>query len=477
MTNISRKTDKQCDSCATKNIEIKKRYKNEAYCANCYRIWFIKKPCNKCGEISCLHKKEELGICSSCRISKPCIRCEGPAVKNGANTEYGRVCQICYQGYFKAKQECFECGEFKKGVSSYSKLPHNHVVCVSCYQRHFRDTCSLCHKYRELKNTEQGKICQKCHDIGQIPCESCNNLMPAGMGKRCDDCYWSQRLIHATKINTYLLSSEIMKQAYRKFTHWFSVNKGNKIATLKHSNFINFFVRCDEIWGKIPSYESLIQEFKPNGLRENLTVLRWLIKTKQVIVNTEIKEQIAEQERIINLLAKFDDNQPTCIKAYQAILFQKLSNRKTSLKSIRLALQPAVDLCIRYSIKDSNIPDQEHLDSYLLSKSGQYSSLYGFVTFLNKEYNLKLICQKPTENEVLKANRDELEKQIINFLNEHQSLSTNDELKWLQLGMLYFHGTQISLSSLKKISSKQVVQSNMTLLIYGGKEYWLPSFI
>lgn len=476
MKTASKTPTTKCDQCANKNIKIKRRYKNESYCANCYQIWFIKKPCSKCGVLSRLHKKEDFSVCTDCRMKEPCIRCGGTAIKDGANTEYGRVCQICYQGYFKVKKQCFECGDFKRGVSSYSKLSHDQAVCVSCFQSYFRETCRLCHKYRELVSTEQGKICQRCHEFGEIPCEVCHKPMPAGMGKRCEDCYWSQRLENETKLNAYLLTSRKLKQAYSDFIIWFEIEKSSKTAALKHNNFINFFTRCDDVWGQIPNYDGLVQEFKPNGLREYLTVLRWLIVTDQITVDASTKDLIAEKERIINLLAKFDDQTPKLISNYHDFLIQRQLERKTSLKSIRLALQPAIDLCIEYELKGSNKPLQEHIDGYLLIKHGQYNSLYGFVTFLNKEYDLNLICVKPDKNEVLKANRKELEKQVIKFISENKILSKNNELQWFQLGMMYFHGVKVSLSSLKNLQTHPLGNNEIITLDYCGKQYSLPNF-
>lgn len=472
MINI-KKTKHRCDSCANKNVEIKRRYKGDTYCANCYRIWFIKKPCSQCGEINRLHKKEDFAVCRACRINRSCTRCGGAAVKDGADTEYGRVCQICYQGYFKAKKECFECGEFKRNISSYSKLSHDHAVCTRCFQSHFMQTCPLCHKYRKLVESGKGLMCQKCHDFGEIPCESCHRLMPAGMGKRCNECYWSQRLKHEAKLNTYLLSSSLMREAYTDFTEWFMVNKGSMTATLKHNNYIDFFTRCDVLWGKIPSYESLVQEFKPNGLREYLTVLRWLINTEQVVVDTKIKDQIAEEERIINLLAKFDGKTPHCISIYNQSLEKKLLNGKTSLKSIRLALQPAIDLCTQYGINDLNTPNQEQLDGYLLVKHGQYSALYGFVKFLNREYGLDIVCTKPSKDAVLKANRKEIEQKMMMLYNQPKPLSDKDELIWLQLCMAYFHQVNIKLKTIKTLTV-QPCNEDMSKIMFDQKEYWLP---
>ncbi|WP_435979498.1 hypothetical protein [Psychrobacter sp. DM4] len=406
-------------------------------------------------------------------MNQPCTRCGGEAVKDGANTEYGRVCQTCYQGYFKTKKECFECGKFKRGVCSYSKLSHDHGVCVSCYQSHFRETCPLCHKYRELVTTDTGVMCHKCHEFGEIPCESCHKLMPAGMGKRCDSCYWSQRLEHEAKINTYLLTDGVMRQAYTAFTIWFETELDSKTAVLKHNNYIDFFVRCDELWGKIPNYESLLQEFKPNGLRVYLTALRWLIKTKQVVVDPDVKSQIAEEERIVNLLAKFDGKAPHCISDYHNYLEHKLLNGETSLKSVRLALQPAIDLCTQFRLEGSNTPIQEQIDGYLLIKRGQRNALYGFVMFLNRKCGSSLVCVKPSKDSVLKANRGEIERQMMALSNQPKPLSDKDKLTWLQLGMAYFHQVNIQLKILKTLTIHPC-DEEMSKIIFNDKEYWLP---
>ena len=297
--------------------------------------------------------------------------------------------------------------------------------------------------------------------------------MPAGMGKRCDDCYWSQRLKHETKINSYLLSSDLMRQAYIDFTEWFMVNKGSMTATLKHNNYIDFFVRCDALWGKILDYESLVQEFKPNGLREHLTVLRWLIKTKQVIVDPKIKDQIAEEERILSLLAKFDGDIPACITTYHTYLIKRQIERKTSIKSIRMALQPAIGLCTQFNLNGVHTPNQEQIEGYLLLKQGQHNSLYGFVTFLNKEYGLSLVCIKPSKDAVLKANRKEIEQKMMMLSNQSQSLSDKDKLVWLQLSMVYFHKVDISLKALRTLTVAHH-DEEMFKLIFNQREYYLP---
>lgn len=320
-----------------------------------------------------------------------------------------------------------------------------------------------------------GRLCiailKKCFRKGVF-----NPFFYEDVGKRCQDCYWLQRVLHEADLNDYLLKSNETKKSYADFVEWLVTYKGSMVATLKHNKFIYFFIRCDEIWQKIPSYESLVQEFKPNGLREHLTVLRWLIITEQINIDSTTKAQVAEQERIINLLAKFDDRIPCCINEYHEHLEKKLLEGRTSLKSVRLALQPAVGLCMKYEVKGLNTPTQEHIDGYLMVKHGQYSALYGFVTFLNKTYDLVLVCNKPNKDDLLKANRNEIEKQMINFVRENPVPSKANESEWLQLGMMYFHGVKISMKLVKNLQNHLTTKGGMVALNYEGKEYFLPSF-
>ena len=93
----------------------------------------------------------------------------------------------------------------------------------------------------------------------------------------------------------------------------------------------------------------------------------------------------------------------------------------------------------------------------------------------DKAYNFKLICVKPEKNAVLKNNRNKLEKQIISLISENQPLSKTNEVKWLQLSMMYFHGVKVSLKSLKTLKLRQENENSMIILIYNEKEYWLPN--
>ena len=470
MTKTDSATKNKCDWCGNHPVDIKRRYKGEGYCANCYKIWFIKQPCSRCNTISRLHKKEHEPICRKCISGQPCKRCGKDSSVNGANTEYGRVCQICYQGYFKKKKTCQECGKDKIGVSRYAELPHDNEVCVSCYQRETRKTCSACRRFRKVIDTPTGVLCQKCHELGEITCPCCGENMPAGQGKECESCYWGHRLQREVAINLYLFKSDKIKISYEAFIKWFIERTDNKNVTLEHLKFTAFFKTCDDIWSEIPTYTSLVQDFKPEGLRHHLTVLRWLIDTEQVVVDLEIKHEIAEKERIANLLNKFEVL-PEPIESYYAFLNEKLALKKTSLKSIRLALQPAVGIYVELGIDRWKKPSQEQLDTYLRLKQGQFSAITGFVSHINRKYGANIQCNKPDAEVIRKDRRRILERDLI-AINHLTNPTEKDYEKWIIISLEYFHELKISRKALKILVIE--LNSDTFVVNYRKQKYVIP---
>ena len=74
-----------------------------------------------------------------------------------------------------------------------------------------------------------------------------------------------------------------------------------------------------------------------------------------------------------------------CIASYYQKLQRRCDEGKTSLKSVRLALQPVIDLVSANEITD--YPTQDQLNQYLVEKSGQTAAITGFINHLKSEYH------------------------------------------------------------------------------------------
>ena len=313
-------------------------------------------------------------------------------------------------------------------------------------------------------------LCEKCHEFGEVDCPCCGGKMPAGQGNKCEDCYWSHRLQREVAINLYLFKSDKIKKSYEAFIKWFINRTDNKNVVLEHLKFTAFFKTCDELWHEIPSYNSLVQEFKPEGLRHHLTVLRWLINTEQVIVNLDIKNEVAEKERILNLLDKLEVL-PESIQTYYKFLNEKLALKKTSLKSIRLALQPAIDIYIELSIDRRQQPSQGQLDAYLRLKRGQLSAITGFVSHINRRQGTNIQCNKPDSEVVRKDRRKILERDLI-AINHIPNPTRKDYESWIIISLEYFHELKISRKTLATLTVDQ--NNDKAIVKYSRQEYVIP---
>ena len=55
------------------------------------------------------------------------------------------------------------------------------------------------------------------------------------------------------------------------------------------------------------------------------------------------------------------------------------------MRTVRLALQPAVEILIKNNLKNEEIINQKQINNYLAIKKGQKNTLSGFISFTNSE--------------------------------------------------------------------------------------------
>ena len=158
------------------------------------------------------------------------------------------------------------------------------------------------------------------------------------------------------------------------------------------------------------------------------------------------------------------------MNGYLETLNAKLHAGRTSIKSIRLALQPMVGLMQTLDC----IPTQADIDQYLAVKQGQKAALTGFINYLNKVYKLELICQLNEQliAEVRQQNLRKVEQQMIELIIGYRNEPTTyNEKAWLKIAMLYFHHVEL------EKNSKFEVVSTRYAVFQRNKIYFLPLLI
>lgn len=422
-----------------------------------------------------------------------CYRCHKDLTqvsnKKRLKTDYGIVCVYCYTHYFKPKKVCPCCKKEKATVHKRSILKENPCyqgevsLCNTCYAKiqGKHRTCKAC-GFPRLLNTDG--VCETCATGEQIACKRCTKLMPLGRGNYCTICTKKNVFEKSIQKSIFVLVHDNLRHDYQEFaTHLLECY--DNITTLKEfTKYLPFFIACDEKWGVIPTYNELATYFGVNGLRTHLRVLRWLEISGRISVVKEIKEWASEQERIERLLTKFNPL-PSIIGSYANSLQNQVDSNKITPKTMRLALQPVVDMFLMQNLGLGGIPTEQDFNQYLLVKAGQYNSLLKFVTFIRTTHNPNLSVSRPNQQKVKEikqksatAKRLATEKEMIKLLKKPQQGRTkHDLLKWLRCAMLLFQHKEISAKDTKRLELiKKDDTGELGLYRLDGVEYWLAIY-
>lgn len=245
---------------------------------------------------------------------------------------------------------------------------------------------------------------------------------------------------------------------------------GISVALYKGADFMRFFIDCDEIWQQIPDYAELVTHFKPNGLRANLTVLRWLLDTNQVTVDESLKGELAEMERIQALFNKLKEFMP-CIATYYQKLQKRYDNGKTSLKSVRLALQPAIDLISSNDITD--YPTQDQLNQYLVEKSGQMAAITGFINHLKSEYHRELEIDRKLIQKIKVKQLKKRCSQRLAELYKKSELTESEHMELVYVVLYSMHSVEVK----KPKRDRILLLDSIAYYRSEDKDYFLPQDI
>ncbi|AAU38620.1 MULTISPECIES: hypothetical protein [Pasteurellaceae] len=464
ITKIRPQKRNSCSICG--KAQVTRKFQEEYYCANCYAQWFKKKTCKQCGQLKRIHREGEL--CLECEKLTDCVRCgkTSGTFEIGMISRYGAVCSSCTR-YFREEIECSECGKMTR--DRYRSLVTNESVCLQCYRRYTFATCKNCRRYRKVHNQEK-QLCKKCDEKLLSTCSKCKGEMPSGYGNVCPDCARRSLLFNMIRLNGHILRNKAVKTAYKKFIFWYMRKCGISVVLHKGSDFMRFFIDCDDIWQKIPDYAELVTHFKPNGLRANLTVLRWLLDTNQVVVDEALKDDLAEMQRIQSLFNKLKESIP-CIASYYKLLQRRYDDGKTSLKSVRLALQPAIDLISSQAVTD--YPTQEQLNNYLSEKTGQIAAITGFINHLKSAYRRELkIDRKLIQQMKAKQLKKHYSKRLVELYKQTE-LTTAEQMDLLSVVLYSLHGIEIKKPKFDAI----VLIDGVAYYRDNTKDYFLPQDI
>jgi hypothetical protein len=465
-------TTVSCDECGRPMITAQRSHAGRRYCATCYARCFKRRACAGCGMFSRLLRGDQAARCDPCVNDRPCARCGKTDYDIGRITPYGPVCGPC-RPHFCGELTCPACGKAARRLSRVTRLGIETPVCQRCARADFA-TCSSCRRYRRLDSDRDGsKRCTKCRTQDATPCAVCNAPKPAGRGSLCEPCDWTRTLAKRERMNMTALSSPEIAQGYAAFVQWLSTRVGPKSAALKVNRHFEFFLLLDQRWGRMPLASELLQSFGAEGLRRFRLSMQWLAQACGVRIDAKAKREDSERRRIDAVLASVpaDSMASTVLEAYGAALAKKQQAGAMTLSSIRLALQPAAALLIRDDRLGRRLPVQTSLDRYLAATPGQRAAIAGFVSFVARAFDHRLVIRVDRQQSA-RLRQKRLELEIARLLRSRlDGRAQCDE--WIRVALQYFH--KLPAKEVRDITLQDAIDDQGGWTIKrNGAEYWVP---
>jgi hypothetical protein len=289
----------------------------------------------------------------------------------------------------------------------------------------------------------------------------------------CEGCYWAKTARNRLAIDQNGFSSLYMAKEFGSFGDWLLTTYGGKMAALSIHRYLTFFLEIEKVWGSFPDYRSLVGHFKAEGLRRVQRPMRWLSAIHEIKPDPEIREETSERTRLDNILALYPSSTITgqAIHRYMTKLQRRQHEGKTTIRSIRLALTPAVGLSQLVIKAGYDLPSQTLLDAYLIDHPGQKAAIIGFINFLNHEYQIDIKAR--VDPKLTRRNRRKKLEAALGAMMKDDNKDAEFLWKWAPVALEYFHGVKIPKRMLRSLleSAEYVDESGLNLIVNRQAHY------
>lgn len=456
-----------CHECGRAMSKAKKIYHEKRFCEACYARLFKRQICPACGNFARLPVFDASAVCRTCEVKKPCVRCHRSGLKIGKLTAQGPACVSCAH-YFRKPQPCERCASPSTRLVRIQVEERWLRCCPACQSKLSNACCSACRRPRVIVSVDGPALCKKCFELGEVPCPRCAKLMPAGLGNACMACFWDSSFEVRRSRLLSAIEDERLCIAMGGFSVWLKARRGAHFAALNMQRYQPFLEAIHLHWESLPSYAEMVTHFGAETLRRSRSVVIWLVESGMLVVDPEARENSSDQRRINQFLQYFPDGvAKEALQVYQ----QYLTGRSVKLRTVRLALGSAVRLLHRCDEAGQALPSQRVLRLFLRTRPGLHASLFGFVSFLNRHYALRLDARFDQGWLVKSANHVAEVKLAQLYVTAAGELP---EQKWIRAAMAYFH--RIKLPSRELLQYEKEAQGDQRGFIvkFKGGAYWVP---
>ncbi|MFX4283986.1 hypothetical protein ACOL3A_05465 [Aliarcobacter butzleri] len=323
---------------------------------------------------------------------------------------------------------------------------------------------------------ENKPICKKCFSEPLRICRICKNKFPAGRGRICNECSRFNTLVKKISILNLFLS-KFTNLFFEEFTWWLTKRRGIEYSSNFIQKYFIFFYKIDLLantLNKFPKYLDFLKHFKVSFTRKYLLVMIFLNEHKIIEIDEKTKELYSNFNIIDSYLNNFNKNSSDylIINSYYIYLEKKYLSNKTTKRSIRLALTPAIKLLEYKKYFNVSRLNDNIIDGYLWIYPGQKSSLTGFINYLNKKYDYNLSSINTLMYKLIPtiSRKKQLELRFIALLKK-EKLSIFEKKRLINLSIEYFHRIKVPKNVYLSIKNIFKINNNYYICCCKNKFY------
>lgn len=298
--------------------------------------------------------------------------------------------------------------------------------------------------------------------------------MPAGLVRRCQNCYWAERLRRETGQLRELMSGARAQRAFDEYGAWLANEVATQRAALRIREHVAFFEELDKFGDAPWTGAFLLEHFGAAQLRRFELPVRWLQQRNGIVLSADEKLKEAETRRSRAAVALVPEGTSArkVIADFAGELEKRVATGDLSARSMRMALTPAIALLGKEDPTGQRLPSQATLDRYLAQAPGQRAAISTFLGFLRRRCELDLQLP-PKARPGSAVVRNQLAKQIEALLSSPIGEEKLRE-RWLHLGLRYLH--HLSAADAKRICKEGEIKSDQggITLRFDGMNFWLP---
>lgn len=461
----------KCSHCSAVLGKQKRYHIDRCYCPSCYSLFFKLRRCVKCGKVKRISKDDIEPICKECLYkNKPCAECGKLCKEVTQLTKKGAICTSCIKKKNRKNKPQYKACEWCLSTKYPSSMRHvgdgnkKAYICSVCYTKTL-PICSLCGYRRHpfIYSFKQKPICKICAIEDKRQCLNCGHDFQAGIGNYCLNCSHTKTFKKRVTLFRKYFNSEF-SVLFEQFAYWLKERRGVQFTSVHLLNYVEYFQSIQRLsieLNAMPSYKEVVKRLTVATTRKFLSVTLFFDSIKIIKIDRKIQEEYSNLDMIERYLEFFDTSTSyhKYLIHYHNYLKVKLAKKKITLRSVRLALSPAVNFLKLCQYSCIYIPNNDLLYGYLWATTGQASALTGFITFLNKFYHLDLISPLKVDLSLSRVTKGkkQLKQMVIQLLRETE-LNDKQKQRLFSASIGYFHG--IALPNYMRVTKKMVSLAN-----------------